>query len=50
MSLLSLTTLIFCCVQYVNRAYEKMTGYRRSEVVGHPQSLINSEHEKPVSD
>ncbi|XP_044179866.1 high affinity cAMP-specific and IBMX-insensitive 3',5'-cyclic phosphodiesterase 8A-like isoform X2 [Acropora millepora] len=34
-------------VEYVNRAYEKMTGYRRSEVVGHPQSLINSEHEKP---
>lgn len=36
--------------QYVNPAFEKMTGYWRSEVVGHPQTLVmNSEHEKPVS-
>ena len=37
-------------LQYVNPAYEKMTGYLRSEVIGHPQTLVmNSEHEKPVS-
>lgn len=37
-------------LQYVNPAFEKMTGYWRSEVVGHPQTLgMNSEHEKPVS-
>ncbi|XP_068695220.1 high affinity cAMP-specific and IBMX-insensitive 3',5'-cyclic phosphodiesterase 8B-like isoform X2 [Montipora foliosa] len=35
-------------VEYVNPAFEKMTGYWRSEVVGHRQTLvINSEHEKP---
>lgn len=48
-----LTTVLrwFCVVlQYVNPAFEKMTGYWRSEVVGHPQTLgMNSEHDKPVS-
>lgn len=35
-------------VEYVNPAFEKMTGYWKSEVVGHRQTLvINSEHEKP---
>lgn len=35
-------------VEYVNPAFEKMTGYWRSEVVGNPQTLVlNSEHEKP---
>lgn len=37
-------------MQYVNPAFERLTGYWRSEVVGHPQTLVmNSEHEKPVS-
>lgn len=35
-------------VEYVNPAFERMTGYWRSEVIGHPKSLVmNSEHEKP---
>ncbi|XP_078379643.1 high affinity cAMP-specific and IBMX-insensitive 3',5'-cyclic phosphodiesterase 8A-like isoform X2 [Oculina patagonica] len=34
-------------LQYVNPAFERLTGYWRSEVVGHPQTLVmNSEHEK----
>ncbi|XP_078379663.1 high affinity cAMP-specific and IBMX-insensitive 3',5'-cyclic phosphodiesterase 8A-like isoform X6 [Oculina patagonica] len=34
-------------VEYVNPAFERLTGYWRSEVVGHPQTLVmNSEHEK----
>ncbi|KAJ7385255.1 High affinity cAMP-specific and IBMX-insensitive 3',5'-cyclic phosphodiesterase 8B [Desmophyllum pertusum] len=34
--------------QYVNPAFEKLTGYWRSEVIGHPlASVLNSEYEKP---
>lgn len=34
-------------VQYVNPAYEKMTGFLRDEVVGRSRSLTNSDQNKP---
>lgn len=45
-----ITGFYYVTFQYVNPAFERMTGYWRSEVIGHPKSLVmNSEHEKPVS-